>query len=101
MRIEDLRAINHSVLKYSFTVVVTQWSDFYLKECKLFEKDGKRWVTFPDREYEKNGEKKYMALCGFKTKELSEAFKEKVKDALKAHIASSGNPMPHNEDMPF
>ena len=101
MKIEDLRVINHPVLKASFTVVIPEWQDFCLRECKLFEQQGKRWVSLPDREYEKDGEKKYWPLCGFKTRETNDAFKAKVRAALDEVLEQKPKTIPHSEDTPF
>lgn len=50
---------------------------------KLFQKNGKRWIAMPDREYtNKEGEKKYAPIVCFKEKNHFEVFSEQVKEAV-------------------
>lgn len=54
-----------------------------IKGCSLFMKEGKRWITFPSREYvNKEGEKKYMPYIRFRNKEHMEAFANQAKEAI-------------------
>lgn len=50
------------------------------------EKDGKRWVNFPSREYEKDGEKKRMSYFRFPDSGHYTLFCEKVKVAIETKI---------------
>ncbi len=54
-----------------------------IKGCSLFMKGGRRWVTFPSREYDnKEGEKKYMPYIRFRNKEHMDAFATQAKEAI-------------------
>jgi hypothetical protein len=45
----------------------------------LFEKDGKRWVNFPSKEWiDKEGNKKYLPLLEFTLREVSDRFQAAV-----------------------
>ena len=50
------------------------------------QKDGKRWVNFPSREYEKDGEKKHAPYFKFPDNSNYNIFCEKVKEAIEIKI---------------
>lgn len=52
-----------------------------MRGFKLFMKDGKRWISFPCNESEKDGEKIYIPIFSFDKKEHLEAFGQ---EAIKA-----------------
>jgi hypothetical protein len=59
MDISNYRNIGKGCLVGSFDVTIPEWG-LSIHECKLFEKDGRRWVGFPSRQYETaKGEKKH------------------------------------------
>ena len=45
--------------------------------CSWFEKDGRKWVNLPAREYEKDGVKKYQSLVRLDD-EMYKRFQEKI-----------------------
>jgi len=58
-KIIDFKAYESGALQGFFTLVAGL---FEINNCKFFSKDGKSWVALPQREYEKDGEKKYSPL---------------------------------------
>ena len=50
--------------------------------CGLYMKDGKRWVSFPMREYEQDGEKKFIPIMRFKDKANHNIFCEQAKKSI-------------------
>jgi DNA-binding cell septation regulator SpoVG len=68
--------------------------DFFINDMKLFQKNGRRWVGFPDKKYEKDGETKYAPYCGFT--ERCDEFSNKVIKALDAYCARGHNQSPQN-----
>lgn len=50
------------------------------------EKEGKRWINFPSREYEKDGEKKHASYFRFPESSHYNLFCEKVKEAIETKI---------------
>jgi hypothetical protein len=51
--------------------------------CSLHQKDGRRWVNLPSREYkDKNGETKYQSIIRFRNKSFYERFCKKAKEAI-------------------
>jgi len=66
-------------LRGFFDVYIEPWG--LTMSCSYFDKDGKRWVTLPTREYEKDGEKKYHSLVRF-DKERHFKFQDKVLELI-------------------
>jgi len=54
--------------------------------CSLFKKEGKRWINFPSKEYEEEGEKKFIPMMNFESKHHQFAFSEKAKQAIDQFI---------------
>jgi len=48
----------------------------------IFQKGSQRWLSFPSKEYEKDGEKKYMPYIRFKKKESMDNFTRQVLEAI-------------------
>lgn len=62
-------------------IYVEKW-DLEMYGITLHQKDGKRWVSFPSKEYEKDGEKKYAPYYRFRDKETYYKFCKAVKEAI-------------------
>lgn len=97
MQITQYKEINKNSLQGIFTLEVPKWGGFQIREMRYFKKDSQRWVSFPQKEYEKDGEKKYYAYNSFKDAETLKSFQEKVLEALDKHLGKS----PSNEDFEF
>lgn len=78
--------------------------------CSLYEKDGKRWVNVPGKEYTNaQGEKKYSPFLRFKQKEHWELFCQRSKEAIDAYCKEQrveeeilhGTPNQDDEEVPF
>lgn len=65
MEIENYKAINKGCLIGKFDIKIPEWGDLLIRECVLFEKDNKRWVALPSKEYQKDGSKKHFPLIKF------------------------------------
>jgi hypothetical protein len=57
--------------------------------CGVFMKDGKRWVSMPQREYtdQETGEKKYTATMRFIDRDVSNRFSDVALEALDKYCA--------------
>jgi hypothetical protein len=91
------------------TFYVDTWK-INIRDVKVFMKNGHRWVKFPDQQYEKEGEKKYMPYLWFDEKHLSEAFSTAAVKAIDDFCAKQSpsvfepeEPPPFQEpdDIPF
>jgi len=75
------------------------FADFYIDKwkaeihgCKLYQKDGRRWIQLPSNEYQQGGETKYSPIIKFTQKEHWEAFVKQAKEAIDEYCIK--NPQP-------
>ena len=60
MEVSNYHKISSGCLLGSFDVFIKHWG-LRIFQCKLFGKDGRRWIVFPTRQYEtRSGEKKHL-----------------------------------------
>ena len=97
--ITKLKAMNEECLKAYFSFSVDKWGDFYVRNCKLFEKNGHRWINFPDERFESDGVMKYSAYCGFAKREIKDKFEKEVILAIDYFISVT-NPT-EQQEIPF
>ena len=75
--------------------------------CTLHQKEGRRWINFPSREYsDETGEKKYAPIVRFREKAHMEGFTKVAKEAIEKKCAemnqSFSAPEPtYDEEIPF
>jgi len=88
------------------------FADFYIPKtgmeifgCSVFQKEGRRWINFPNREFTDDaGEKKYIPYIRFRNKDLNNLF---ISAALKAldhwilHNHEEQVEAVKEEDLPF
>lgn len=96
LEIIDYKPINKGALASQFTVKIKSMGDMLLRKCKLFEKDGSRWVSLPAEPYEKDGQKKYYSLVSFADVKDYDKFCAKILETLDkiAPDAPLGNELP-------
>lgn len=106
MSIECIRytPVNKGSLVGYADLYVVKW-DFEIFGCQLYQKDGKRWVNFPSKEYQdkQTGEKKYSFVNRFRNKNNFEAFTKSAKEAIEKKAAEGQTyqaPIEDNE-VPF
>lgn len=97
VEIIQYKAINKGGLIGAFNVALYPLG-IVIRDCKLCSKDGKNFISFPSREYEKDGEKKYSNYIAFTTQDadfkvknaiLKEINNVKLKDSTNASTTSS------------
>lgn len=86
------------------------YADFYIPKtgqeiygCQLHQKEGRRWINVPSREYKNElGEKKYAPFMRYREKTHMEAFLEACKKAIEKKCAET-NPITTEEEdgLPF
>lgn len=84
--IENYKEINKGALIAKFNAIIPKWGDFIIHEMCYFKKDSKRWVTYPQREYEKDGQKKYFQYNGFKDMKMNDTFKNKILESIDEYL---------------
>lgn len=86
------------------------FADFYIPKtgleifgCQLFQKDGKRWINMPSREYtNEQGEKKYMPYIRYREAAHKELFTELALKAIDKKCAEmQALNQPIQEEVPF
>lgn len=80
MKIINFKSVEKGYLRGFFDVIIEEWG--MTMACSFFDKDGKKWVNLPSREYEKDGQKKYQALVKF-----DEIRQKKFQESVLALIA--------------
>lgn len=106
---------SHPNIKGNFAFRIDAWG-LEIKSCRLIKgKNGHDFISFPQYEYEKNGEKKYINYVCFDDQEKEKRLKAKVHEALIAflrdqvhaphqptsQIVSSPQEYEHEDKLPF
>lgn len=60
---------------------ITPWK-IEIRDITVFQKNGNRWLSMPSREYEKDGEKKYMPYVSFFEKIDNDNFQKSALNAM-------------------
>lgn len=72
--------------------------------CSLHQKDGRRWINLPSREYtDDKGEKKFFSIIRFRNKTHMEEFSKQAKEAIEknAMMPEAQQQTFTDEDVPF
>jgi len=97
MEITKYRPINKGYVVGNFGLKIDKWG-IIINDCTLFDKNGRRWISFPQRQYEDKGEKKYAPYMSFIEKAHMTAFTEKVLTILDEYIAKNTMSAPVEKD---
>jgi hypothetical protein len=84
--ITHYKPINKGSLQGTFNLKVLKWGNFIIRDMSYFVKGEKKWVSFPSRIYQKDGETKYFPYMAFEDQEMQKTFQSKVMEALEAVI---------------
>lgn len=79
-------------------IKIPKWGNFIIKDISLFEKNEGRWLNFPSRSYEENGEKKYSYYNCFEDQTMKSNFDHEVFKALDLYLQKKAQ---NNEDLIF
>jgi hypothetical protein len=82
MRVLEYKQINKGALVGSMSMQFEEWGGLIIRDITLFQKDGKRWLSFPSRAYEKDGKTEYFQYVRFEDKIKHEAWQQKALKAL-------------------
>jgi DNA-binding cell septation regulator SpoVG len=81
--VTNYKAHQKGSLAAFFSVILP--SGFIVHECKLFQKEGRRWIGLPSRPFTgKDGTRAYAPILEFTNREACERFRETVLDAIDA-----------------
>jgi hypothetical protein len=97
----EWKAYEKGLLRGFADINVEKWG-IILKGCKMFMKDGKRWVTPPSTEFtNEKGEKKYNPSLKFIDPEFVKAFSEKAVKAIETYCKQPEDKEDVANDLPF
>ena len=75
-----------------------QIDSFVINDCSYHVKDEKKWVNLPQREYVKDGERKYANVVWIPDKERYSSFQKWAVGEVEAQL---GDSVPEQEERPF
>lgn len=100
MKIENYKAIGKGFLVGKFDIIIEAWGELTLRECTLFEKDGKRWISLPSKEFTtKENEKKYFPVVKFSA-HVHEKLQKAALDLLSREEIKLPPPLHDNYNQP-
>jgi DNA-binding cell septation regulator SpoVG len=100
--VKDFRFVEKGALK-GFCTVRFPDSDFELRDCRIIQQDGQRaFVVGPQREYEKDGVKKYVALVWWgKESKMGEMIQKAVIQEYESKKHTQPSSAYASSDIPF
>jgi hypothetical protein len=81
VRISDWKPFEKNTLKGFLTVTVLP-SGISIRDCTYHEKENGRWISFPGRQYEKNGIMTWTNFIEFESGAAKRAFQDAALEAL-------------------
>lgn len=99
MKLNNIKKINKGNLLYKFDLEFEGWG-LTIRECLLLNGSNGQWISYPSKQYEKDGEKKYYNLVVF-TSEMSEKILPAVTAQLKKWEDQQQNTQFQEGEMPF
>ena len=89
MKISNAKRLNKNTLIGVFDVEMR--SGLIVRGAMLFEKNGKRWVGFPSKEWVKqDGAKSYSPLLEFSSREVADRFQAAVRPLAEQALGLAG-----------
>jgi len=83
--------VNKGTLVGKLNIKLPKWGNCIIKEICYFEKEGKKWISFPNFQCEVNGEKKYMPYISFEKSETMKSFQDVVLKALAEYLEKNND----------
>ena len=77
IRCTSFKEVDKGVMKGFATIFVPKWG-VEIYNVQMCRKDNSKWINFPSRQIEKDGEKKFLPYIRFEKKEHMDAFSSKV-----------------------
>ncbi len=92
--------LNKGALIGTFSIRVPKWGGFIIQDMAHFQQDTKKWITFPSKQYESEGKKKYMPYNRFEDSKTMDLFQGQVFKALEEYFKKNAN-TEKQEEFPF
>lgn len=105
IEVSNINPVMKNSLLATCTVHIKPWK-LYLHEVTIFEKGANRWVGMPSRQFEQNGEKKYVELITFEGDAVKKRFRDQICQAVDKYLATNPDCKPEDvitedSDFPF
>lgn len=85
IEIKHFEPCDKGALKGKISLRIEKWGGFCIHDVGYFEKDGKRWVGFPNRKVKINEtEERWLPYMAFDKPDINKKFCEDVLTALEA-----------------
>jgi|GEM_PF-1580452 len=107
IEILNLEVLNKGALVAKFNAKMHKLGGLIIRECTLFESNGKKWINLPSKQYEKDGKTKYFSYLAYEDRAMDEKFKEKIMSAALEQLKKQGSEKQQEEiiedvgDLPF
>lgn len=88
------------IASFSVAYQVPRYGTMFCNDIQLFQKDGRRWIAFPQRKYEKDGEVQFFAYTGCTDRLGAEAFRSDALDAIELFCIEAQIDIPENKIKP-
>lgn len=104
IEIMKFEMVNKGALVARFNVKMHKWGGLVIKDCSLFESNGKKWINLPSRQYEVDGKKKYASYLSYEDRNIDEKFRESIMKAAedcRQKIPTNNNSKNGFDEIPF
>lgn len=81
-----------------FTLKIPRWGNFCIRGMRLFQKNGARWVSFPQEKVEKEGKNEYYPYNYFEDKEVMEKFRAEAIKAIDKYCLENAQKPPQTQN---
>lgn len=106
MQIKNYRPVDKGCLKGFLTLQMDKWG-VEISDIGIFQKDSKRWCTFPQKTFEKEGKMCYYPYIKFLDATHMKKFQDSLLDLLDKWVAANPVLAPEQhaqnleEELPF
>lgn len=80
--ITQYKQVGKGCLIGKFSIRVQKWGGFIIRDMAYFQQGHKRWIGFPCRQFEVEGEKKYISFNSFEDGKTGKLFQDEVLKSL-------------------
>lgn len=93
--------IDKGSLKFTLDISIAKWGGFCIYGIQIFEKDGRRWISFPSKKVElPSGETRFLPYVRFEERTVQDQFSAKVMESFEAWIAQGNRPQEYQAKEP-
>lgn len=96
----SFKEMEKGIMKGYATIYVPKWG-IEIFNIQMCNKDGARWINFPSRQIEQNGEKKFLPFIKFMKKDHMDVFSKKVWEAVEKYLKTNSPSVFNDNGSPF